>query len=72
MGYCNLCGSYSKGLRGFGEEVGGCLHGGALFKVCKSKGSHVKTGSLVRRPEGMKTQRSQDKAVLSECISKTK
>lgn len=64
MGYCNLCGSYSKGLRGFGEEVGGCLHGGALFKVCKSKGSHVKTGSLVRRPEGMNSEKPGQSSIV--------
>lgn len=58
MGYCKLCNSYSEVPRS--QRVwgggGGCLDGGTLFKVCKIKSSSVKTGSLVRRLEGMKTK----------------
>lgn len=43
------------GLRGFGEEVGVAYMGVLCLRFGKTKGSHVKTGSLVRRPEGMKT-----------------
>lgn len=58
MGYCKLCDAYSEVPRSQRVWRGGrvCLDKGALFKVCKFKSSSVKRGSLVRRPEGMKTK----------------